>query len=125
AGTSIYFNIFTFTDTGIQDALIARKAAGKTVQGTFDNWQAGTTFTNLRNACCAVRKDTYAGLLHDKYMAISAGTTSGPRLLTGSFNWTAAADTDNDENCMSILNATVANAYKADAIYVYTYKSTY
>jgi len=125
ANTSIYFDIFTFTDTTIQDALIARKNAGCTVQGTFDSWQAGTTYTTMKTAGCAVRKDAYAGLLHDKFMAIDGGTTSAPRTITGSFNWTAAADDSNDENCVAILNSTVTNSYKTNAIYVYTYKATY
>jgi phosphatidylserine/phosphatidylglycerophosphate/cardiolipin synthase-like enzyme len=125
ANTSIYFDIFTFTDTSIQDALIARKNAGVTVQGAFDSWQAGSTYTTMKSAGCAVRKDAYAGLLHDKYMAIDGGTTSSPRTITGSFNWTASADDDNDENCVTILNSTVTSSYKTNAIYVYTYKSTY
>ncbi len=125
ANTSVYFDIFTFTDSTIQNALKARKAAGCTVQGTFDSWQAGSTYTTLKSAGCAVRKDAYAGLLHDKYLAIDGGTSSSPRTVTGSFNWTAAADDANDENCVAILNSTVTSAYKADAIYVYTYKSSY
>ena len=58
-------------------------------------------------------------------LAIDGGTSSSPRTVTGSFNWTASADDENDENCVAILNSTVTSAYKADAIYVYTYKSSY
>ncbi len=126
ANTSIYFNIFTFTDAGIKDALIARKNAGVTVKGTFDAWQAGSSYcqyNNLKNAGCLVRKDSYNGLLHDKFMAIDGGTSSGPRTITGSFNWTSSADLSNDENCMIIYNATVTNSYKGNAVYVYTYKA--
>lgn len=125
ANTSIYFDIFTFTDTSIQNALNARKAAGVTVQGAFDSWQAGSTYTSMKSAGCAVRQDAYAGLLHDKFMAIDGGTTSSPRTVTGSFNWTASADDDNDENCVTILNSTVTSSYKTNAIYVYTYKCSY
>jgi len=126
ANTSIYFNIFTFTDAGIKDALVARKNAGVTIKGTFDAWQAGSSYcqyTNLMNAGCLVRKDNYSGLLHDKFMAIDGGTSSSPRTITGSFNWTASADTSNDENCLAILNSTVTNSYKGNAVYVYTYKA--
>lgn len=126
ANTSIYFNIFTFTDASMKDAMVARKNAGVTVKGTFDAWQATSQYsqyTNMKNAGCQVRKDTYSGLLHDKFMAIDGGTSSSPRAVTGSFNWTASADDSNDENCLVILNSTVANSYKGNAVYVYTYKA--
>src|SRR3989338_1596786 len=126
ANTSVYFNIFTFTDRGVADALIARKNAAVTVKGSFDAWQAGLSasqYNYMLSSGVPVKKDTYTGLLHDKFMAIDGGTTSGPRPITGSFNWTQAANTSNDENCLVILDATVTNSYKGNAVYVYTYKA--
>lgn len=126
ANSSIYFNIFTFTDQGIADKLISRKNAGVTVKGSFDAWQAGSSYSQydyMKGAGVAVRKDTYNGLLHDKFIAIDGGTSSGPRTITGSFNWTASADTSNDENVLIIQDATVTNSYKGNAIYVYNYRA--
>ena len=126
ANTSIYFNIFTFTDQSIADKMITRKNAGVTVKGTFDAWQAGSAYSqydNMVNAGVPVKEDTYNGLLHDKFMAIDGGTSSGPRTITGSFNWTASADTSNDENLLVIRDATVTNSYKGNAIYVYYNKA--
>lgn len=126
ANTSIYFNIFTFTDKGVADALIARKNAAVSVKGSFDAWQAtssATQYNYMLSSGVPVKKDIYTGLLHDKFMAIDGGTTSGPRTITGSFNWTQSANTSNDENCLIILDATVTNSYKGNAVYVYTYKA--
>lgn len=126
ASSNIYFNIFTFTDQGIANELIDRKNAGVTVRGTFDAWQAGSAYSqhdNLDNAGIPVKEDTYNGFLHDKYIAIDGGTESEPRTITGSFNWTASADTTNDENLMVIKDATVTNSYRGNAIYVYNNKA--
>mgnify|MGYP003378033842 FL=1 len=51
------------------------------------------------------------GLLHHKYAILDEGTTGDPRVITGSHNWTAAAETVNDENTLVIHDATVANLF--------------
>ena len=37
--------------------------------------------------------------------------SSDPLVFTGSHNWSAAADNDNDENTLVIHDATIANIY--------------
>ena len=50
--------------------------------------------------------------MHHKYMVIDqAAPTSDPIAFTGSHNWSAAADNDNDENTLVIHDATIANIY--------------
>ncbi|MCB0772692.1 MAG: T9SS type A sorting domain-containing protein, partial [Flavobacteriales bacterium] len=52
------------------------------------------------------------GLLHHKYAILDQGTlTTDPRVATGSHNWTASAETVNDENTLIIHDARVANLF--------------
>lgn len=126
ANYNIWFNIFTFTDQAIADKLISKKNAGVAVAGTFDRWQADGTYSKdeyLLNAGVAVRRDNYSGLLHDKMMAIDAGTTSGPIGIVGSFNYTGSANTTNDENIVFIYGSTVASSIKSNCSSVYNVSS--
>jgi hypothetical protein len=53
-----------------------------------------------------------SGIMHNKYMIIDQGAPeSDPMVLTGSHNWSAAADNENDENTLIIHDATIANLY--------------
>lgn len=123
---SIYFNIFTFTDQGIADALIARKNLGHDVKGTFDRWQADGTYSKdeyMLSAGVPIRRDNYSGLLHDKMMVIDGGTSSAPVGIVGSFNYTGAANTTNDENIVFIYGSTIASSIKSNCSSVYSASS--
>lgn len=124
--SNLWFNIFTFTDSGIADAIIGRHNLGYSVKGTFDRWQATGTYSKdeaLENAGVPVHRDTMTGLLHDKTMAIDGGTTSDPIGIIGSFNFTGAANTTNDENILIIYNSTAANSIKSNCVSVYNTRS--
>jgi phosphatidylserine/phosphatidylglycerophosphate/cardiolipin synthase-like enzyme len=125
--SNLWFSIFTFTDQGIADALKNLFALGRTVKGVFDRWQADGAYSKdeyLLGAGVPIRRDNYAGLLHDKTMAIDAGTTSDPLGIIGSFNFTGAANTTNDEALLIIHNSTVANSIKANIVSVYNNKAS-
>jgi len=50
--------------------------------------------------------------MHNKYMVIDQGAPdSDPLVWTGSHNWSAGADNENDENTLVIHDATIANIY--------------
>ena len=52
------------------------------------------------------------GILHHKYMISDPNNTSSdPLVLTGSHNWSSAANSDNDENTLVVHDATIANIY--------------
>lgn len=124
--SNLWFNIYTFTDQGLADAIKNRKAAGATVKGTFDRWQADAVYSKdeyLAAARCGVHRDTMPGLLHDKTMAIDAGTSSDPIGIIGSFNFTGSADSTNDENILIIHNSTVANSIKGNEVSIYNTRS--
>jgi len=51
-------------------------------------------------------------MLHHKYMIVDqAAPGSDPMIFTGSHNWSAAADNDNDENTLIIHDTTLSNIY--------------
>lgn len=52
------------------------------------------------------------GVMHNKYMIVDqSNPASDPFVWTGSHNWSASADMDNDENSIAIHDATIANIY--------------
>lgn len=112
AKTSLSFSIFTFTDPDIADALRAAKNRGVVVQGVFDAWQAKSSYSqydDLKNAGLDVKKDGYTTLNHSKYL-IADGST----VVTGSYNWTGSASTDNDENIMIVRDSLIATQFSSN-----------
>ncbi len=121
AGTSVRFLIFTFAKPELKDALIAKKNAGVAVYGVFDQLQAGQGYSQ-DDALAAAGVRTFidgnanygssgGALLHHKVMILDGETASDPMVVTGSFNWTDAASSDNDENLVVIHSGAVARAY--------------
>jgi hypothetical protein len=117
ANKSIYFCIFVFSHQGICDAMKSKYDAGVDVKGVFDEtyWNAdysksldmrglynSSSSNNPWSPPADVFKDSVSGnLLHHKYMLIDADLwNSNPIVITGSYNWTDAAETGNDENCV-------------------------
>ncbi len=59
------------------------------------------TFDNVSN-----------GIMHHKFMVVDQfAPLSDPMLFTGSHNWSASADNDNDENTLIVHDQTMANIY--------------
>ena len=61
----------------------------------------------LRKKGIPVKLHDHDGLMHNKFAIIDEEIVA-----TGSFNWTASADTRNDENLVLIKNKQVSEAYK-------------
>ena len=54
-------------------------------------------------------------LLHHKFIVIDAGKPdSDPIVITGSHNWTSAADDNNDENTLIIHSSEIASKYLSE-----------
>ncbi|MFN8134978.1 MAG: phospholipase D-like domain-containing protein [Bacteroidales bacterium] len=104
------------TRTDMSDAIAARKTAGSAVN-ILTNAEGGNAVavnTTLSAALGThyVFDDVLAGIMHNKYMIVDQSMpASDPLVLTGSHNWSAAADNDNDENTLIIHDATIANIY--------------
>ena len=75
---------------------------------------AGFVFRTIRNGGLGTRYllDNQAGIMHHKTLIVDAGAAqSDPTVFVGSHNWTASADTENDENTLVIHDARIANQY--------------
>ncbi len=104
------------TRTEMADAIAARKSAGVAVN-VITNSEAGNSVTvnSILSASLTTHftfDEVSSGILHHKYMIVDQySPISDPIVFTGSHNWSAAADNDNDENTLVIHDATLANIY--------------
>src|SRR6185436_12613728 len=84
--------------------------AGVTVQGVFEKRQiaAGSdqAWNALTGAGIAVRQDGNSFTMHNKVIIVD-----GQIVVTGSYNFTKAAEESNDENVLIIHNSEIAAAY--------------
>jgi phosphatidylserine/phosphatidylglycerophosphate/cardiolipin synthase-like enzyme len=104
------------TRTEMADAIAARSAAGAAVNVITNvaGNNSATVNTILNDALGTHNTyDTESdGILHHKYMVVDQDApASDPFVFTGSHNWSAAADNDNDENTVIVHDATIANLY--------------
>jgi phosphatidylserine/phosphatidylglycerophosphate/cardiolipin synthase-like enzyme len=104
------------TRTEISSAISARKTGGAGVNMLTD--ASGTNDATINTSLiAALGASSYvyygnSGIMHNKYMIIDQGAPeSDPMVLTGSHNWSGAADNDNDENTLIVHDATIANLY--------------
>jgi HKD family nuclease len=125
ANYGIAVNVMLITSDPIADAMKARYDAipGFYVRGVFDSgnintsgseWQEmkGLGGQNPWNPGADIWASTEPGILHHKTMIIDEGRTdSDPILITGSFNWSNAANTVNDENSIVFHSQRIANLY--------------
>lgn len=115
ANTDLYFGMYTFTDNTDATQIVSEYNAGIEVDGIVDQYSAGyTAFTTLNTGLGSTHFKEYTGgyIYHNKYCIVDpSNTCSDPMVLTGSHNWTATADTKNDENTLIIHDAVVANIY--------------
>jgi len=118
ADSSAYFCMFSFTNNDIAKEMQARSqaVAGFRLRGVMDaeqivadgsssEWSFLSTFGD-------VLQDNESGLLHHKYLIVDADFQRGdPLAATGSYNWTNKAEYENDENCLIVHDASIANQY--------------
>jgi hypothetical protein len=125
ADYGIAFSILSFTSNPIADAMRARYTGvpGFYVRGVFDSGSAfgtGSEYPEMKGIggsspwapAADVWTSVETGLNHHKVMIIDEGrTASDPILITGSYNWSNAANTVNDENSIVFHDARIANLY--------------
>jgi len=113
AQKSVDVALLTFTRSDITAALKAKKDAGVKVRVLLDNdSDTGTQYGFLMGAGIEVRIDPNAGLLHHKYAVVDAELSSLQQyVITGSHNWTSAAENSNNENTLIIQSNRIANQY--------------
>ena len=112
AQESIAFMAFSFTHDDLGQALLERARQGVAVRGIFETRASQTKYSELPTLYCAhlpVRQDGNPHTFHHKVLIIDRRT-----VVTGSMNFSAAADENNDENVVIVVNPDVAAQYLAE-----------
>ena len=112
ASRSVHVMMYSFTSDEIAEALIRAKNRGVDVKVVMESQQAGirgSEYRRLLDAGIDVRLDGNPSLMHHKVVIID-----GLIVITGSYNWSRAAEQDNDENLIVIRSPSIAAAYEEE-----------
>lgn len=113
ANNDLEFCILSFTRNDIGTAVRNLHLGGILEYGIMENINDnGSEYSYLTNSGVNLLADNQPTALHHKYAIIDAGdASSDPQVITGSHNWTTAAESRNDENTLIIHDATITNIY--------------
>jgi phosphatidylserine/phosphatidylglycerophosphate/cardiolipin synthase-like enzyme len=114
AHNSINMALLTLTRSDVATELIQKKGAGVRVRGVLDNGtDTGSQFAFLKSSGVDMLLDPNpSALLHHKYALVDAELSGATQfVITGSHNWTSAAETSNNENLLILQSNRIANLY--------------
>lgn len=113
ADHDIEFCILSYTRNELGTAIRNEHQAGTLEHGIMENINdIGSEYNWLIGQGVNLLADNHSTDLHHKYAVVDAGAiNSDPLVVTGSHNWTTAAEERNDENTLIIHDADVANLY--------------
>jgi phosphatidylserine/phosphatidylglycerophosphate/cardiolipin synthase-like enzyme len=123
ATKSVFFCMFKFYLTDIEDTLHTLFNRGMGISGVFDSSHAlrkesvyllmkGKADSGAWNPPADVFFDPVDGLLHHKYCIIDADAEAGNKItVTGSFNWDPETNAGNDDNALVIFSPRINNLY--------------
>ena len=118
AEKSIDFLYYSFTSDALADAIIYQAKEGVQVRGVLDAYQErtgqGGEYQRMKNQGVEVYLDSHPEKMHHKVMIIDQTT-----LVTGSYNLTRSAETQNDENTLIIHDATCAGIFLKEFEWIY------
>jgi len=111
ANKSIHVLIYSFTLDSIGDAIIGAHQRGIDAKLVFEKSQVSkySEYFRLADAGVQVRNDTNPASMHHKVAIID-----GSLILVGSFNWSDAAEDDNNENLLVIRSSDVASSFEQE-----------
>ena len=118
ARNQILVQAYSFTSRALANALIAAKRRGVDVRVLADREQTFSGEANripeLVRSGIPVMPEVRYQSAHNKVMVMDAGT-EGAAVVTGSYNWTYAAQNKNAENVLILRHSPdIANAYAAN-----------
>ena len=119
ADDELNFALLVFTQNDLGWALENVHNNGVTVKGIIEQVNTnGSEYQYLIDAGIDVRSHTgVPHIMHHKYAIIDqALASSDPLVITGSHNWSAAAENSNDENTVFYYNQNIANQYYQEFI---------
>lgn len=112
AERTIDFMAFSFTSQEIADAIAARIEHGVNVRGLFERRCAGSRYSQddfLRAKGAHVFLDSNPDSMHHKAIILDAET-----VVTGSYNFSKAAEQENDENVLIVHDRALAEAFRGE-----------
>ncbi len=113
AQSSINIAMLTFTRKELADSIVVKKNAGKKTRVILDNGtDLGTQYPYMQSSGVDILLKVGTGFLHHKYAIVDAEPYGGTAwVVTGSHNWSSAAETRNDENTLIIKDNIIGNLY--------------
>jgi phosphatidylserine/phosphatidylglycerophosphate/cardiolipin synthase-like enzyme len=117
ANHTVHVLIYSFTLDSIGDAVLATYSRGVDVKVVFEKSQVSqySELFRLAAAGVPVRNDTNPDFMHEKVAIID-----GYIVLVGSFNWSAAAENDNNEVLLVIRSTDLATTLEREFQRVWT-----
>jgi phosphatidylserine/phosphatidylglycerophosphate/cardiolipin synthase-like enzyme len=112
ANSTIHILMYSITLAEITQALTQAAARGVDVKIVMDSTQAQSEYSQYSKLTAAgmnVRLSHGAYEMHDKIAVID-----GHIIITGSFNWTQDANSNNDENLLILNSQTLGAAYEQE-----------
>jgi phosphatidylserine/phosphatidylglycerophosphate/cardiolipin synthase-like enzyme len=115
AQKEIDFGVFEFSYVADANEIISMKNKGIYVAGVMDQYSLSYTPYGTLSSAMGSMLQVYFGndsLFHNKYVIVDpCDMQADPMVLTGSHNWTTAAEQRNDENTVIIHDSTIANLF--------------
>ncbi len=112
AKKEILVQCYSFTSRPISDALIDAHKNGISVKILFDKSQLKAPYSQihrLKKAGIRTKVDDVQGIAHNKTIIVD-----GARLITGSYNFSNAANVRNSENMLLIQDEEMSKIYRAE-----------
>ena len=109
AKSSLYLQAYSFTSKPITNAIVRAEQRGVIVHAMLDHSQEDERSSKLSALLAAhipVVIDHVHRIAHNKIIIID-----GTEVITGSFNFTASAETENAENLLILHDKALANRY--------------
>lgn len=107
--TTIHVQAYSFTSADIAKALLEAKKRGVDVRVILDKSQRTQKYSSatfFKNSSIPIFIDSAHAIAHNKVMIID-----GKKVITGSFNFTKAAEEKNAENVLVIQSPELAKVY--------------
>jgi len=112
AKSTVRVMAYGFTSQEVCDALVDAKKRGVDVQVVLDKSNLSDKHSKMRDAEAAgiqVFVDSKHAIMHNKLVLVDGKTVQ-----TGSYNYTAAAEESNAENCLVLTDKALCTEYEAE-----------
>jgi phosphatidylserine/phosphatidylglycerophosphate/cardiolipin synthase-like enzyme len=114
ADDEIDFALLVFTNNQLGTTIAEKHESGVEVNGIIEqiNTEGSEYDFLVEEGVNVISHQGFGDSFHHKYCIVDHDNTdSDPLVITGSHNWSGAAETNNDENTMIIHDANIANQF--------------